>query len=597
MKYLFLLLMGGLFLGCSKDDINNNGEGNLNSTVTVNLNASLIQKGPFLQGSTISIQELKDDLSLTGNLYSTETVDDFGSFNFNAEIESNKIDISATGFYFNEVSGKLSDAQLTLRTYVEFSDEKIININILSSLGRKRIKYLILNEDKTYSEAKSQAEKEVLLAFNITESIQKDMNINFNEMDISKSGESNAILLAISAIVQGNNSVAKLTEFIAKIADDLESDGVISSQLLIKEITENSVNLDLASVRKNLIDRFEELKVEYTISEFEKFVDSDGDGVVNVYDTSLSDPEFTEITYSTTEIYEFLLMFDINENYATDGVKMQIQVSLDSNFNTIIKDLDQLDLQSAYDVWDATIEGYGLIYIRVRHINSNGVYSIWRDLGLISIIEAKIIVTEENTNSLKPLIKWSHAGGVNNIIPSNYKYLIEIFSDTNFTNLVEENTQSIATDTATQFPEYSVTTVLNHEVDYFYKVSILDESNNEIALISDMITPNVPYVATWYFAESQNEFVFEYPHLFNNPLKYEFQLASDINFNNILQQEITDISDDGIYDNKFIFIPNTTIFTLGTTYYWRVRLIEFGIQGSWGNGINTDYFEFVYEGI
>ncbi|CAM1342288.1 fibronectin type III domain-containing protein [Tenacibaculum amylolyticum] len=764
MKYLSLLLALALFIfsGCSSDNGTENTQPN--TTIPINLDASLIQKGPFLQGSTISIQELNDDLSLTGKTYSTETIDDFGSFNFNAEIESNKIDISATGFYFNEVSGELSDAPLTLRTYVEFSDEKVININILSTLGRKRIKYLILNEEKTFSDAKIQAEKEILTAFNVTESIQENINIDFNEMDISKSGENNAILLAISAIVQGNNSVAELGEFISKIADDLETDGIINNNQLTEEITNNSMSLDLTIVRQNLINRFEELNVTYTIPEFEQFVDSDGDGILNTHDTSLiypknevnntkpefswsasnvtgtkyhfqlasnndfttilideenltettllstiilennkeyfwrvnaldengnetawnttqfsvllnkivlvspnttinnsqpefsweasnlsevtytiqlasdsnfsnllfeesdlntlsytselvlpqnntsyfwrvkiidangvsSDwsseefllnigsieltspindivgsptfnwsttsnlsnilydiqvannanftnlifeetgltttsvasnltlennttyhwrvrfkdqnelytdwttatfnfvirsPQFLPTTYSNTEINKFLLEYDINAypNYENAGIKMQIQVSTNSNFSTIEKDLNSLDLQSNYDIWDAAVDGYGIFYIRARHVTPDGNTSEWRSLGLISIYEAELIVTEKITTSTRPIIKWSHSGGVDGFIPSSYKYLIEVFEDSNLTTLIESNTQPIAIDTATEFPEYQVSTDLDNNKDYFFRLSMIDDNDTVITSISDTI--------------------------------------------------------------------------------------------------------------
>ncbi len=62
-----------------------------------------VQKGPFISGSSITIQELDNKLDPTGISYQTETIDDFGSFSIGSKIKTKYVEIIATGYYFNEV--------------------------------------------------------------------------------------------------------------------------------------------------------------------------------------------------------------------------------------------------------------------------------------------------------------------------------------------------------------------------------------------------------------------------------------------------------------------------------------------------------------
>ena len=73
----------------------------------------------------------------------------------------------------------------------------------------------------SFSQAKAQAEKEILKIFAVNNTIAA-----FENLDISKNTEGDAILLAISAILQGTHTVAQLTELLAKISLDIKEDGI-----------------------------------------------------------------------------------------------------------------------------------------------------------------------------------------------------------------------------------------------------------------------------------------------------------------------------------------------------------------------------------
>ena len=128
-----------------------------------NINGA-VQKGPFVLGTTITIQELDQNLAPTGKTYSTETVDDLGKFTLQSIFTSPYVEITASGYYFDEVVGLLSTAPLTLRAIACLSDSTNVNVNILTTLEKKRLVYLV-QSGKTFSEAKIQSEGEVLNIF------------------------------------------------------------------------------------------------------------------------------------------------------------------------------------------------------------------------------------------------------------------------------------------------------------------------------------------------------------------------------------------------------------------------------------------------
>jgi len=225
-----------------------------------------IQKGPFVSGTTIRIQELDSNLNPTGLTYETTTNDDFGSFAISSELSSSIVEIIATGYYFNEVSGTLSDGPLTLRAIADLSASDVVNVNILTTLQIGRLKRLIL-EGVEFTEALSQSGLEILSIFNIN----GQETVTLSSMDITKSSDQDAILLAISAILQSTNTVAQLSELISHISLAVSQTGVVTDTDLISRLQANSYNLDLPSIRLNLANRYKNLGLTIVIPLFERY--------------------------------------------------------------------------------------------------------------------------------------------------------------------------------------------------------------------------------------------------------------------------------------------------------------------------------------
>ena len=98
------------------------------------------QKGPFLNGTSVTISELDASLNQTGRSYSTTVENNSGSFEQKQiELISPYVQLKADGYYFNEVSGESSTGQLSLYAISDISDVSSANINVLTHLEKGRV--------------------------------------------------------------------------------------------------------------------------------------------------------------------------------------------------------------------------------------------------------------------------------------------------------------------------------------------------------------------------------------------------------------------------------------------------------------------------
>lgn len=238
----------------------------------VNSNASIkgyAQKGPFITGTKLLISELNASLSETGRNFTGTITDDKGAFDMTIQdLASSFVSISSDGFYFDEVSGQLSASRLVLNAIIDISLGQSINVNVLTHLETERIKFLV-SKGTSFSQAKTQAEKEILKIFLINNTIS-----GFENLDISKNTEGDAVLLAISAILQGTHSVAQLSELLSKISLDIKEDGILNNDALKSELINEAQLLNLSKVKENITKRYKDLGVTATIGVFEPIVEN-----------------------------------------------------------------------------------------------------------------------------------------------------------------------------------------------------------------------------------------------------------------------------------------------------------------------------------
>ncbi|HBL76525.1 MAG: hypothetical protein A2W90_00450 [Bacteroidetes bacterium GWF2_42_66] len=255
----FVLLALLFTLSCDND--------NEPGFVFENING-FVQKGPYLNGTSITISELTSDLTSTGKNFTSQILDNKGNFEIkNVELTSQYVELKADGFYFNEVLNENSSAQLTLFAISDISNKSSLNVNILSNIEKSRVSYLVSNGIR-FSDAKNQAQKEILSIFEIN---REDI-LESEQLDITKSGDDHAILLAVSVILQGYLSVPDLSELLANMSTDIREDGVLNSQSIGSTLINNAKTIQLDAIRQNLESRYEEMGLNITIPDFEKYV-------------------------------------------------------------------------------------------------------------------------------------------------------------------------------------------------------------------------------------------------------------------------------------------------------------------------------------
>ena len=230
--------------------------------------AGAVQKGPFLVGSTVLINELTAAGEPTNSTLLTEIEDSVGAFSFEST-EPGPVQIVATGYYFNELTGQPSAGTLTLKALYEVSEaeDQRAYVNIMTHLINDRVLELLGAEDMTLGEAIAQAEGEFILAFNYALPVADIDSFSalsiYNSTGASTSG--NAYLLALSTAFYkyaslkaqefGTAPDAELTLILNTIADDLADDGQVQTADFLDEFVAAVRSLDPATIIANLRQR------------------------------------------------------------------------------------------------------------------------------------------------------------------------------------------------------------------------------------------------------------------------------------------------------------------------------------------------------
>ena len=257
LAFISALVFMSILSACSDSEVAGGSSDDAGIYAVKDLNvAGLTQKGPFAKGSAVTVQgvdcqtmELTDE-KFTGSVKSDKG--DFGVENVNLSVTCALFEV--TGYYFNELTGKKSSEKMTLHALTDLKDRKNVNINLLTQLEYERVMNLVTKKDKSFADAKKQAEKEVLAAFNVK---AKDGEFaQFEDLNILEKGDDNAALLAVSVLMQSDLKVAKLAERMNDVAADIAKDGSWDDNKTKTEIAEWAATADkngeFANVNKNI---------------------------------------------------------------------------------------------------------------------------------------------------------------------------------------------------------------------------------------------------------------------------------------------------------------------------------------------------------
>jgi hypothetical protein len=304
LKYTTVLILISILFSACEETTNSPNE------IAVDELTGFVQKGPYINGTAVQIFELTENMAQTGKSFSSQIIDNKGTFEMRSlKLSSNYVELQANGFYYNEVSGDNSAAQLTLYALSDISGKNNLNVNVLSHLEKPRVSYLV-SEGMAFEEAKKQAQKEILSIFEI----DKDDIAASEQLDISKEGEDNAILLAISAIVQGYRNVAELSELLANMITDIREDGTLDSEEIGNALINHVSVMNVADVRLHMQARYSEMGVEANIPNFEKYVQQFIENTDFEITGLVTYPEFSE--YGENILYDDKNTFQAANDYS-----------------------------------------------------------------------------------------------------------------------------------------------------------------------------------------------------------------------------------------------------------------------------------------
>ena len=268
-------LISSIFVACSDSKVAGGSSDDAGIIADLNV-AGVSQKGPFVKGSAVTVQGIDcKTMELTGERFDGVVKSDKGDFEVNnVNLSSTCAVFEVTGFYLNEISGQKTNGELTLRALTDLTDRKNVNINLLTHLEYERIKHLVTVKKLSFAEAKTQAEREVLASFDISNEVE-----GFENLNIFESGDGNAALLAVSVLMQADADVAKLeertNEFSAAIATNGSWDNEEAKTEIADWVRDAEASGKIEMIRKNVENWNESNKV----SAFEKYVESFGEGL------------------------------------------------------------------------------------------------------------------------------------------------------------------------------------------------------------------------------------------------------------------------------------------------------------------------------
>jgi hypothetical protein len=212
-------------------------------------------KGSFLRGSSLTFFELDKNLSQTGKSFYANINDDYGNFELSA-LTSNAtlMRVVGEGYFWNEVLNENSGSTINLTGICKLDSNETVNVNVLTNLEKPRVEYLY-TRGISFDSAKSQALREVLNAFGITNSSIK----RAEKVSVVGTGDDAKILLAISTLIQGYRTESEVLQLLSKFSDDLKTDGILSDTSIGNDIATHLYYIDTTTVLKNFKSKFSNL--------------------------------------------------------------------------------------------------------------------------------------------------------------------------------------------------------------------------------------------------------------------------------------------------------------------------------------------------
>lgn len=232
-----------------------------------------IQKGPFLIGSEVAAYELQNGRTLvqTGNIYHGKISNDRGLFDVRTvRVASQYVFLVAKGFYLNEITGEPSDHPLELTAITDLRNRNTTNVNVLTHLEYDRVIHLVTKMDMSVKNAKKQAERDILKIF-FVDTLETDKM--FEDLSVGGDGEADAVLLAISILLQRDLNVSSLASALNEIAEAVSEKGTWKNDSVKMAMADWASNMDCSGMLDSIRDNVAKWKLNNgKVPAFEPYV-------------------------------------------------------------------------------------------------------------------------------------------------------------------------------------------------------------------------------------------------------------------------------------------------------------------------------------
>ena len=356
-RSLFSTVLIAALSACGGGSSTGSGGGSTGTTYAIGGQA---QKGPLGIGSAITVNELNGSLSPTGKVYNVQTSDNMGDFAVASGVGSKLVEVVGTGYYLDELTGKLSTGLITIRAVVDLTVTHTPTVNVLTTLQEQRLKALI-STGYTYAAANTQSQNEVLALFGINLANVNSLS-TFYSMQINGTTDQDSVLLATSAILSqmatnaatanGTTQATELSNYINTIAAALASTGTYTNATFIAARNLAETQINVSAVKNNLVTYYANQGVAISTPLFQEWVDTSNSGVLpqrwvppdaglaftNVTGVQMSQP----VTSNTITVVglptgvNVALSVNAGTTIIKNGVTLTTQYSTTTNGDTIV---------------------------------------------------------------------------------------------------------------------------------------------------------------------------------------------------------------------------------------------------------------------